>query len=321
MAGIDQSRTNMLIKVAQLYYQSGLNQNEIAQQINISRSCVSKLLVEAKEQGIVNISIRNPLEAETEMESAIREHFHLRSVLIAETKLEDSITNAVAQKAAMYLDSIIKSGDTIAAGWGRTMFMMARHLRRRDDLSGIRTASLYGQQAFMTENVFNTESVTLITRAFNAISYVLAAPVYISSPEIQRLLLREKSIQKTMEVAKEANIAIYTIGTPDRSSFLDQPNGLTEDQIRDLVAQGMVTEVCLHLINRDGTLSAPDLEKRLMALPLEDLQQKEYRIAVASGRYKAEAVYTALVHGHMNVLVTDEEIAKSIIQRINNDRK
>lgn len=50
--------------VARLYYEKDRTQNEIAEIYGISRPMVSKLLKEAKEEGIVKITIAAPGEAE-----------------------------------------------------------------------------------------------------------------------------------------------------------------------------------------------------------------------------------------------------------------
>ena len=50
--------------VARLYYEKDRTQNEIAEIYRISRPMVSKLLKEAKEEGIVKITIAAPGEAE-----------------------------------------------------------------------------------------------------------------------------------------------------------------------------------------------------------------------------------------------------------------
>ena len=42
----------LLFKVAQLYYEQGLTQNEIAKKLYISRSNISRLLTQAREAGI-----------------------------------------------------------------------------------------------------------------------------------------------------------------------------------------------------------------------------------------------------------------------------
>jgi deoxyribonucleoside regulator len=50
-----------------------------------------------------------------------------------------------------------------------------------------------------------------------------------------------------------------------------------------------------------------------MALPFDNIKQKQYRIGIAAGRNKIEPVYAALRGGIINVLVVDEDIAKAVI--------
>ena len=52
----------LLLKVAQLYYEQGLTQNEIAKKLFISRSNISRLLTQAREAGIVEIKVHYPFE-------------------------------------------------------------------------------------------------------------------------------------------------------------------------------------------------------------------------------------------------------------------
>ena len=54
------SRIERLVDVARLYYEKDRTQNEIAEIYRISRPMVSKLLKEAKEEGIVKITIAAP---------------------------------------------------------------------------------------------------------------------------------------------------------------------------------------------------------------------------------------------------------------------
>ena len=54
-------RTDLLVRVAELYYEQGLNQNEVAKLLNVSRPTVSRLLDEAKEAGVVEIVIHSPV--------------------------------------------------------------------------------------------------------------------------------------------------------------------------------------------------------------------------------------------------------------------
>ncbi|MPN59349.1 Deoxyribonucleoside regulator [bioreactor metagenome] len=78
------------------------------------------------------------------------------------------------------------------------------------------------------------------------------------------------------------------------------------------MASGVVGDVCLHVIDQDGRLCDTALDERIMALPFENIKQKEYRIGIAAGRNKIEPVYAALRGGIINVLVIDEDIAKAV---------
>ena len=53
-----QEKWNILATVANLYYNSEMTQNEIADRMYTSRSKISRMLKEARELGIVEISIK-----------------------------------------------------------------------------------------------------------------------------------------------------------------------------------------------------------------------------------------------------------------------
>jgi Transcriptional regulator, contains sigma factor-related N-terminal domain len=57
MNGLEKKR--LLVQVAKLYYEDDLCQKEISGKLNISRSYVSKLLIESRKLGIVKITINN----------------------------------------------------------------------------------------------------------------------------------------------------------------------------------------------------------------------------------------------------------------------
>ena len=71
----------LMVKVAQMYYIDGLKQEQIAKQVQISRSLISMILAEAKEVGIVEVSIRNPLLNNDTVASRFKEEFGLASCI------------------------------------------------------------------------------------------------------------------------------------------------------------------------------------------------------------------------------------------------
>ena len=59
-------RIERLTQVARMYYEQNMNQSEIAKAIGVSRPLVSVLLAEARECGIVTITI-NSVESAREL--------------------------------------------------------------------------------------------------------------------------------------------------------------------------------------------------------------------------------------------------------------
>ncbi len=68
----------ILLKVAQLYYQDNYTQQEIAEKLCLSRPKVSRLLQQAREQNIVQISIFPPSEDFTELEICLERKFRFK---------------------------------------------------------------------------------------------------------------------------------------------------------------------------------------------------------------------------------------------------
>ncbi|EFG7218134.1 MarR family transcriptional regulator, partial [Escherichia coli] len=59
---MDKEKQQLSIEAARLYYQSDYSQQQIAEQLQISRPTVSRLLQFAKEKGYVQIRVMDPFE-------------------------------------------------------------------------------------------------------------------------------------------------------------------------------------------------------------------------------------------------------------------
>ncbi|MFR1150587.1 MAG: MarR family transcriptional regulator [Butyricicoccus sp.] len=55
------SRTDLLVRISELYYQQNLSQQDISKITGISRPTISRLLDEAKETGVVEIIVHSPI--------------------------------------------------------------------------------------------------------------------------------------------------------------------------------------------------------------------------------------------------------------------
>ena len=129
----------LVIKVAYMYYIENYSQNEIAKDLKISITTVSRLLRKAKEDKIIEFVIRDPYVGCISLEKTLKETFGLKDVIIApgisselgeEGCLEDEeeVKKLVALEGARYLQRIIKENDVLGVTWGSTIYQLINFL-------------------------------------------------------------------------------------------------------------------------------------------------------------------------------------------------
>ena len=70
-----------IVKIASMYYEEGLTQAEIARQRGVSRSLISKILMDAKNEGIVEVIINSENAYTTGLERKL-ERFQIQNARI-----------------------------------------------------------------------------------------------------------------------------------------------------------------------------------------------------------------------------------------------
>jgi DNA-binding transcriptional regulator LsrR (DeoR family) len=98
-------RLRLLAKIAEMYYADGLSQQEIAERIRLSRPSISRLLVDARQAGIVEIAVNHPIPTVPALEAALERHFPLRRAHVFECKTaaEDETLRIVGRLGAIAL--------------------------------------------------------------------------------------------------------------------------------------------------------------------------------------------------------------------------
>ncbi len=70
-------KQRLMIKIAKLYYESGLTQDEISRNLRLSRPKVSRLMQEAIKMGVVKISILQEPGSYADLERQLEQKYNL----------------------------------------------------------------------------------------------------------------------------------------------------------------------------------------------------------------------------------------------------
>lgn len=310
---MEQDKQSLSIDVARLYYQSDYSQQQIATRLGISRPTVSRLLQYAKEHGYVKIQIADPVENVSELELRLAKRYGLQEVLIAYSPLNEyeEIKKHIATKAANYLMEVVKDGDIIGVSWGTTMYNVACHLKSKP-IKGAQIVQLKGGVSHSQSNTYADEIVQRFANAFSTIARYLPLPVIFDSTEIKDMVDQDRHIKRIIELGRQSNIAIFTVGTVKDDALLFRLGYIGAADKAKLQRTG-VGDICSRFFDSTGTICNQEIDNRTVGIKLEELRNKERSILVAGGPRKIEAIKAALAGGYANILITDQYTASSLL--------
>ena len=126
-------RLQLLATIADMYYVEGRSQADIARQTGYSRSAVSRLLTEAREQGVVEIRINHPLRRSADLEQALTARYPLRACFVAQRGQLDypRMLQMLGRLGAAYLSEHMLPDSVLGISWGTAIFEVGQALRQR----------------------------------------------------------------------------------------------------------------------------------------------------------------------------------------------
>jgi deoxyribonucleoside regulator len=312
---VDREKLSKVIEAAKLYYLLDYNQNEIAKILGISRPTVSRLLQQAKSEGIVQITIMDPTEDVENLALQLEKKFNLKKVIVASIPQFENhiIKNYLGEKAAIYLHEIVKDHDIIGVTWGTTLYHIAVELKQKF-VKDVKVVQLKGGVSHAETNTYASEILYLFGKAYNTTPHNLPLPAIVDHVVVRQAMEADRHIHKILELGKQANIAVFTMGSIKKDSLLFQMGYFTESDQKALNEKA-VGDICSRFFDKDGEVCDESLNERTLGVKLEDLRNKEYSILVAGGPNKIEGIYGALKGNYANVLITDQFSAKFLLDK------
>lgn len=310
---MDQDKQRLSIEAARLYYLSDYSQMDIASKLGVSRPTVSRLLQYAKEQGYVRIDISDPLEDLNELGSRLKRKYELETALVCYSPVNEykEIQKNISKAAADYLHEIVQDADIIGVTWGRTMHAVALSLQQKQ-VRGVEVVQLKGGLSHSHVNTYAAETVNLFASAYHTIARYLPLPVIFDSVALKEMVEKDRHIHRIIELGRQANIAIFTVGTVNDDALLFQL-GYFNDAEKQLLQDKGIGDICSRFFDAEGKLCSEEINNRTVGIDLPDLRHKEKSILVAGGQRKIEAIRGALVGKYANILVTDQFTAQALL--------
>jgi len=308
-------RDDLLSRVASLYYEYDYSQQEIADMLRISRSNISRLLKEAKLKGLVEIRVKKRIPTLPSLEIQFQERFGLKRAMIADLTVAPHLSPlpSAGQLAAWYLEEILRESSVLAISWGTGVASAVQAMPSYPELR-VDVVQMIGSVAAHVSNIDGPELARQLARKLGGQYYYLHAPLFVDSPDARTMFLSQQTVTDTLDRARKASVALVGVGTtaPGASSFL-RAGHLSAEQVKDLLDQGAVGESSGQHFDIDGGTDF-DINRRVIALDLNDVQRIPHVVAVACGQAKGASILGALRGGFINALATDVYTAEAVLE-------
>ncbi|MCL5985124.1 MAG: hypothetical protein M1371_00990 [Actinobacteria bacterium] len=304
-----------LIKISKLYFEEGYNQIQIAKLFKISKSTISRYLVEAHNLGIVKVAVEDLHSEINEYRRELIGKFGVKDVKLVDPPIysEDKLLSSLAKSAAKYIDNILDDGNTVGISLGRTLSEIVNYLPKKRYFNST-VVELIGSSG----KIFNLESSGAITTKlaimFDSKKVSLRAPLIVSSKEVRNIIMGEEDVKFALDWAKGVDIAIVGIGEAYRRSSVIDGGILTEQNYEELRNFRAAGNICFRFYDIEGNIIRTSFDDRIIGIDLDDFRKIKLKVAIAGGQSKVEAIKGALIGKLIDVLITDINVAKELLK-------
>ncbi|GFZ26862.1 sugar-binding transcriptional regulator [Lactobacillus corticis] len=304
-----------LANIANDYYLNDLNLEEITHKYSLSRYLVSKALKDAKDRGVIQISIQTDgFRRNRELEYIFKKNFNLKEVFIlrkTDTKMEDQ--ENLVRFAAMQLQKHIKKSKNVGLTWGTTLLDVINNFQVNNypDLKFIQLLGITVELGHRKDTLVKTAA-----KKFNAKYEQLPAPLYCLNSTIIQASKKEPIFSHIFKSYPNLDLIISAIGTIES---IDENEFMAEYYKPTLFKDIPTDQIAGFIFGRPYTIDGKvfnAIDDHIWGISQKDILKTPDRFIIEKNRFKAEALLGALRTGFVTGLIINEGIAKRILQKM-----
>jgi lsr operon transcriptional repressor len=318
--GIDVGRWSseeLLLRAAWFYYKDELTQDEIAKRLSVSRASVGRLLERARRVGLVSINLNAEYLDAFELSAELRRVFDLSEALVVpdhdkEPVDHHAINARVGLGGAQFLSTHLRPGGSLGVGWGETVSRVIA-ATNFGAVGPIHMVTLTGGVDGYLQTILSSKGEAAADGDLVTTATIIPAPMCASTPALAAALREEPTIQQVLRHACEAEQAVVGIGTPTLDATIAQLGYLSPQDVAMLQEHNVVGDILGQFFDAAGNVVTLPLHDRRIGIELSDLKGIPKVVGVAGGVHKTHAVLGALRGGFIDVLITNELAAISLL--------
>lgn len=304
-----QEKMMRLADVARKYYIEDKKQSDIAKELGVSRPLISRMLSEAKELGLVEITIHDPWQRSAVFLEKLQKQWDIKDAVLQEDLEDDRSTNIMLSEGTVTLLDKIKARK-IGIGWGHFIGQLVAWLEQypQKQSSVEEIYPLLGNAGVPIRNYHSNENVRILAENLAATPHFLYLPALPESMEEKKLLCSTELYKQIEKSWFEIDTALVNIGnfpsTPDFASGVRYGNALQK--------HGVCGRLLAYYFNEKGEIMDASGDFAIQA-PLEVLKNCKNVIGLCSANTSVKALKGALETGMFTHIVARTELVREVL--------
>ncbi|MGI6623340.1 MAG: sugar-binding transcriptional regulator [Acetivibrionales bacterium] len=316
-------KLSTLAEVATLYYEKNMKQQDIAERLNISRTRISRLIQEAREKGVVKITINYNLERHYDLEDRLKDKFGLKEAYVLNNrgKTKQEIAKGVYNLAATVIQKKLKANMIVGITWGKTVASAISEINL-DSLVPIDIVQLMGSiDTADTAVQFQSpqEIICRLAEKTGGRPHFLNMPFIVTNTKTRKDLYEDSNNARILNMALFCDMVITSIGTlQDLSSSASWLGYMNKRFADDITEKGGIGSLFGRFFDKDGNEIDCVWNRLCTGLKLDQLKKINDVICIISSVHKAEALRATLKARNFNILVVDGTTATAVLNPLRN---
>ncbi len=300
-----------LAHVAHRYYIEDQKQSDIARELGVSRPLISRMLSEARELGIVEITIHEPGTREAKLLERLKLSSSIRGgILVAEGTNDDATNRLLSQGAVELLRQL--GVRRLGVGWGYLIGQLVSWLEENPQPNSTITdiCPLVGNASIPARNYQSNENVRLMAQQMGATPHFLYLPALPDNLEEKQVLCSTEVYRQIHHQWEQLDTALVNIGdypsSPDFASLVRYGSLLQQ--------QRACGRMLIYYFNEDGFVIQSEQDFAIQ-IPIDILKRCPNIIGVCSANTSAKALCGALKSGFFTHIVARSELIKTLLEQ------
>ncbi|NBC66407.1 MAG: winged helix-turn-helix transcriptional regulator [Bacteroidetes bacterium] len=307
----------LLSKISSMYYDQDCNQQEIADRLHLSRPKVSRMLKQAREQDIVQITVVTPNGNFVELEHALEEKYGMKEVILVESDegmSANMIKRQVGSAAANYLHRTAHDGDVIGVTWGTTLQATVDSMQPTP-IDNLHIVQALGGVGPPEAKAHAADISRRLSQLLNAKLTLLPAPGIVRSVQAKEVLMDDPQVKNTLNLFSKIDSLYVGIGALNTNPVLQgNSEEISESNSREIFNSKAIGDIALRFFDSKGKEVDTTLKDLVIGVSPDEMTEIDTVVGIAGGLEKAEVIHGALTGKNINVLISDSMTAEKVLE-------